>query len=173
METLRSNFSPRSTKAFYVVQASLFTSSCQKANDLPILKDIFLFLSFLSFFLSVCRLSFFLSGSQDDPLVFPIIRPHRTTCLYTDNLRETKHGFQVTGLPQSAYRLSQGGLWSWPLFRMSVHGGEHPGKQCQKWQLHLQIWLPRQQMPERYNLMINFLSSLITMFSLCSAPYDH
>ena len=48
-------------------------------------------------------------GSQDDPLVFPIIRPHRTTCLCTHNVKGTKHGFQVTALPQSACRLSQGG----------------------------------------------------------------
>lgn len=112
-------------------------------------------------------------GSQDDPLVFPIIRPHRTTCLRTHNVKETKRGFQVTALPQSACRLSQGGLRSWLLFRMSVCGGEHPGMQCQKWQLHLQIWLPRQQMPERYNLMINFISSLITMLSFGLAPSDH
>lgn len=112
-------------------------------------------------------------GSQDDPLVFPIIRPHRTTRPCTNNVKETKRGFQVTGLPQSACSLSQGGLQSWLLFRMSVCGGEHPGIQCQKWQLHLQIWLPRQQMPERYNLMINSLSSLIRTLSLCSAPYDH
>lgn len=104
---------------------------------------------------------------------FPIIRVHRTTCLCANNVKDTKRGFQVTGLPQSAWRMSQGALGCWLLFRMSVCGGEHPGMQHQKWQLHLQIWLPRQQMPERYNLMMNFLSSLIAVHSLCSAPYDH
>jgi len=34
------------------------------------------------------------------------------------------------------------------LQNVSVWRGEHPGMQCQKWQLHLQIWLPRQQMSE-------------------------
>lgn len=79
---------------------------------------------------------------------FPIIRVHRTTCLCANNVKDTKRGFQVTGLPQSAWRMSQGALGCWLLFRMSVCGGEHPGMQHQKWQLHLQIWLPRQQMPE-------------------------
>lgn len=87
--------------------------------------------------------------------------------------KNTKVWFSGDSLPQFACRLSQGGLWGWLLCRMSVCGGEHPGMQRQKWQLHLQIWLPRQQMPERYNLMLHFLSSLITVLSLCSAPSDH
>lgn len=58
------------------------------------------------------HLFLFSPGSQDDPLAFPIINPCRTTCLCTNNVNETKHGFQVTDLPQSAYRLSQGSLWS-------------------------------------------------------------
>lgn len=83
------------------------------------------------------------------------------------------HNYRANDSFLSGCSLSQVGLWSWLLRRVSVHERAHAGMQCKEWDLHLQAWLSWQKVSERYNrkpdLLFLFLCHSIISHLLCSA----